>query len=162
MPNRTLFPLVASVLVVFPVFASSANAQKRDVPYWATIKTDQLNMRVGPSREFKIQWVYQRKGLPIKIIRVVEAWRLIEDSDGAQGWVSANLLSADRGALVTGEGMAAMRDTPSLTGSLKWNLEPGVVGKLGDCEAEWCVFEVAGHIGYVMQDRLWGAEDLGT
>ena len=38
------------------------------------------------------------------------------------------------------------------------NLEPGVTGKLGDCDAGWCRFEIEGYgRGYVRQDALWGA-----
>jgi SH3-like domain-containing protein len=40
---------------------------------------------------------------------------------------------------------------------LRWNLEPGVVGKLGDCEAGWCELSVGPRKGWVEQKRLWGA-----
>jgi SH3-like domain-containing protein len=47
------------------------------------------------------------------------------------------------------------------TSRLLWRLEPGVTGKLGDCEAGWCKFELeGGRSGYVEQARLWGAEEL--
>lgn len=151
---RILFP--ALVLSLFAVCAPT-HAQEREVPYWATIRTTELNMRVGPSARYQIDWVYKRKGLPVKVVRVMEGWRLIRDPDGAQGWVVARLLDPDRGAIVVGEGLVPMRDAPAAGGNLKWNLEPGVVGKLGDCEAGWCAFEVAGHRGWVEQGRLWGA-----
>ena len=141
--------------------AAPVHAQKREVPYWATIKAsaEELNLRVGPSREYKIAWVYKRPGMPLRIIRVVEGWRLVRDVDGTQGWVSGNLLSASRGALIVGDGVAAMRDKPSQTGRLKWNAEAGVVGGLGNCVDGWCELDVAGHVGWVRQDRLWGAGD---
>ncbi len=151
---RSLYILIVS-LVAF-LLADPAAAQKREVPYWATIKTDRLNMRVGPSRRYAIAWVYRREGLPLKVIRVVEAWRLVEDMDGTRGWVSANLLSPDLGAVVTGDAPAPMRSEPNSASRLKWKLEVGVVGRLGECAAGWCEFEVEGHSGWVPQDRLWG------
>lgn len=146
---------VATLFCQFP-----ASAQQREVPYWATIKTERLNMRVGPSRQYRIAWVYKRIGLPVKIIRVVEAWRLVEDMDGTRGWVSANLLSPELGGMVSGKQVAKMRAGPDAASALKWNLAPGVIGNLGECERGWCELEVRGHRGWVRRDRLWGAASL--
>ncbi|MFV0643106.1 MAG: SH3 domain-containing protein [Sphingomonadaceae bacterium] len=133
-------------------------AQEREVPYWAAMRAGEVNMRVGPSEDYKISWVFKRKGLPVKVVRVKEGWRLIRDPDGEQGWVVARLLKPERGALVVGEGLAAMREAPSDSARLKWNLEPGVVGNLGECADGWCVLEIDGRRkGYVRQDRLWGS-----
>lgn len=133
-----------------------AAAQNRDVPYWAAMRAGEVNMRVGPSPDYRIDWVYKRKGLPVKVIRVMEGWRLIQDMDGAQGWVVARLLTPDRGAIVVGEGLAAMHSAPSSTADLKWNLEPGVVGVLGNCTDGWCRMNIQGRDGWVQAERLWG------
>ncbi|WP_336986375.1 SH3 domain-containing protein [Altererythrobacter aquiaggeris] len=136
--------------------AVPASAQEREVPYWAAMRASEVNMRVGPSADYKIDWVYKRQGLPVKVVRQMEGWRLIQDPDGAQGWVVARLLTPERGAIVIGDGLAEMRAGASKTAALKWKLEPGVVGRLGDCEADWCEFDVDGHMGWVEADRIWG------
>lgn len=143
-------------IVALTALATPVLAQDREVPYWATVRAEVLNMRVGPSEDYKVEWVYRRKGLPVKVVRVMEGWRLIEDPDGDQGWVVARLLSPDRGAIVTGEGEASMRAGPSASADMKWRLEPGVVGVLGDCGDGWCEFAVGSRKGWVSQDRLWG------
>ncbi|MFN6936470.1 MAG: SH3 domain-containing protein [Tsuneonella sp.] len=137
--------------------AVPAIAQDREVPYWATIKAEKLNMRAGPGRDFPIRWVYKREGLPVKVVRVHEGWRLVKDPAGDEGWVTANLLSKERGALVVGEGLAPIRAAASAGAKVKWNAEPGVIGKLGDCDAGWCEFDAGGRSGHVRADRLWGA-----
>lgn len=137
--------------------AGPASAQDRDVPYWATIRASVLNLRVGPSADYKIDWVYRRPGLPVKVLRLMEGWRLVEDPDGAKGWVVARLLSPDRGAIVIGEGLADLRAGASDDADLKWRVEPGVVGVLGDCDEGWCEFAVGERRGYIPEDRLWGA-----
>ena len=137
--------------------ATPAGAQNSDLPYWATVDVTEANMRVGPSQEYRIDWVYKRKGLPVKVLRVREGWRLVEDPAGDKGWIAARLLSRTRGAIVTGEGLAEMRDAAEVGSALKWKLEPGVVGKLGDCEANWCEFSVGKRSGFVEANRLWGA-----
>ena len=149
---RLLSVFLASFLLAVPV-----QAQDRETPYWATIRASVLNMRVGPSADYKIDWVYRRPGLPVKVVRVMEGWRLIEDPDGTRGWVVARLLSPDRGAIVIGEGVTELRFDPASDAAIKWRVEPGVVGALGDCEDGWCELAVGNRHGWIRQTRLWGA-----
>lgn len=149
---RFALPAVAALLAAAPLAA-----QDRAVPYWASIRAERLNMRAGPGRDFPIRWVYKRAGLPLKVIRVHEGWRLVRDPDGAEGWVTRNLLRPERSALVIGKGLAAIRAGPADSARLRWKAEPGVVGALGDCEAGWCEIDVGGRAGYIRADRLWGA-----
>lgn len=152
MPHRLLTVLALA-------FATPAAAQDREVPYWASLRADEVNMRVGPSESYPIDWVYQRAGLPVKVVRLMQGWRLVVDPDGTQGWIVARLLSPERTALVVGEGLAAMRAEPSAAAPLRWNAEPGVVGKLGDCESGWCEFDVNGRAGWIEAERIWGDGD---
>lgn len=148
----TIFLLLAGIAA----FSAPAAAQDRETPYWASLRATEVNMRVGPSEDYAIEWVYRRPHLPVKVLRIKEGWRLVRDPDGAQGWIVARLLSPERTALVIGEGLTPMRETASESGRLLWNVEPGVVGMLGECEAGWCEFDVSGRKGYVRQTRLWG------
>lgn len=155
---RSAVPLVLLPLLL--LFAVPAEAQQRETPYWATIRAEELNMRVGPSAEFRIAWVYRRPGLPLKVLRLREGWRLVEDPDGTRGWVVARLLEDERGVVVTGNGYAEMRAEPSAASDLRWRLEPGVIARLETCEAGWCRIRVGDEYrGWVAADRLWGDEE---
>lgn len=151
--------LVSLALCALLLVGTPLHAQQREVPYWASLRSDEVNMRVGPSEDFPIAWVYKRKGLPIKVVRVVDGWRLVRDPDGEQGWIIARLLSPQRAALVTGEGLAEMRAEPDAAAALRWKVEPGVTGVLDECENGWCRFDVAGRAGWIRSERLWGAGD---
>ena len=148
-------PILAMLALCFSLPAA---AQDREVPYWATLRSDEVNMRVGPSEDYRIDWVYHRKGLPMKVVRLVEGWRLVEDPEGAKGWVVARLLSPDRGAMVTGKGLVELRADPESSARVLWRAEPGVVGKLGKCDGGWCRLDVGGRQGWVRAERLWGAD----
>ena len=139
--------------------AHPAQAQDREVPYWASLRAGEVNMRVGPSESYPVAWVYHRAGLPVKVVRLYQGWRLVRDQDGAEGWIVARLLNPLRSAVVTGKGLAPMRIDGDPAAALRWNLEPGVVGKLRDCDSGWCEIDVQGHKGWVEQKRLWGAAD---
>jgi SH3-like domain-containing protein len=148
------FSLLILLLVATPVAA-----QERAVPYWASLRAGEVNLRVGPSENFPIDWVYRRQGLPVKVLRVMQGWRLVEDPDGTRGWIVARLLTPDRGAIVIGEGLAEMREAADSGARVLWRAEPGVVGTLGDCADDWCEFAVGARKGWVRAGRLWGAGD---
>ena len=144
---------LAGALLAASPLAADAGA----VPYWAALRASKVNMRVGPSEDYRVAWVYRRQNLPVKVVRLKEGWRLVEDPGGARGWMLAQFLTRERGAIVVGEGPAEMREAGNAGARPMWRLEPGVVGKLGDCAAGWCSFDVDGRAGYVAHERLWGA-----
>ena len=138
--------------------ATTARAEdEAGVPYWASIRAEVVNMRVGPGEDYRINWVYHRKHLPLKVLRMKEGWRLVRDPDGTVGWIMARFLTRDRGGHVQGKGPADMRDKADDSSDLRWRVQPGVTGRLGDCSDGWCRFDVDGRVGYVRQERLWGA-----
>ncbi len=147
------------LIVILLGISAPASAQDREVPYWASISAEEAYMRVGPADRFPIEWVYSRPGLPLKVIRYHQGWRYVEEPDGTQGWMYRGLLSDERTAIVVGEGLAPMRESASQEAVLRWNLEPGVIGVLGECDNGWCELDVEGHRGWVAQERLWGAGD---
>ena len=146
--NKYIIAALAGALL------SSVAQAADDVPYWATLTADKVNSRVGPARDYAIRWVYKRDGLPVKVIRLHEGWRLVEDQDGDRGWILSRFLSRARGAVVIAKG-AEIRERAG-GGRLKWRAEPGVVGRLGDCEAGWCKIDVAGHKGWIAGSAVWG------
>ncbi|WP_235425404.1 SH3 domain-containing protein [Croceibacterium mercuriale] len=149
--------LSGSLLLMICAIPAPAGAQEREVPYWASLREDEVYMRVGPSVDFPIEWIYRRSGLPVKVVRLNEGWRLVEDPEGTRGWVAARLLDPERAAMVRGQGTTAMRANPDPAAALRWRVEAGVVGQLGRCESRWCRFTVGQRSGWVAQDRLWGA-----
>ena len=70
------------------------------LPRYASLKTDRVNLREGPSKDHATKWVFQRAGLPVEITAEFETWRKVRDSEGAEGWVLHSLLSGRRTALV--------------------------------------------------------------
>lgn len=142
--------------------AGPAAAEDTSVPYWASLRPREANLRVGPGEDYRIAWRYHREHLPMKVLRVMEGWRLVQDPDGTRGWMLARFLKRERGAIVVAPKgatvwLADMREKGDPAARLLWRLEPGVTGRLGDCANGWCEFDVAGRTGFVRQDALWGA-----
>jgi len=148
--------ILLSLGIVAGTSTVPATAQAPETPYWAAIDVDELNMRVGPSVEYRIAWVYHRRGWPVKVLRTRQGWRYVEDADGTRGWFLGRMLTDTRYAVVTGDDPADIRAEPAGAAALKWQAEPGVVVRLGECEAGWCAVEIDGRNGFMKADRLWG------
>jgi len=148
------------LLLAFTIVCEPARAQDRELPYWASLRYDEVRMRVGPSGEYPIAWVYKRKGLPVKVVRVREGWRLVEDPEGTQGWIASSQLDPERGVLVIGSGLAEIRAEAAPTATISWRAQPGVVARLKRCRDSWCEVDIAERKGWIARARLWGAEDL--
>ncbi len=130
---------------------------QRKPPYFVSIKAEKARMRTGPGRNYPASWLYQRKDLPLKVIDIYGEWRKVEDPDGTQGWMLANLLDDTRTAMVIGT-VLEMRAAPRFNARVSWRAAPGVVGRISKCTSGWCWFDVRGRGGYVEQSHVWGTE----
>lgn len=137
-----------------------AQAKSAVDPYWMSLRDDKAYMRTGPRDSYPIKWVYQRKYMPLKVVAKEADWRKVEDVDGDQGWMHLKLLSQTRTAVVTAGGPEPLRDSASANARVNWRVQKGVVGKISDCSANWCLFDVSGRLGYIEREAIWGDEDL--
>lgn len=139
--------------------AAPADAQSgKAVPYWASIAQNEARMRVGPSLDYPSNWIYRRRDLPVKVIKVLGLWRQIEDPAGTTGWMHVRLLSDTATAIVRAE-EAQLRETPTDGARVLYRAQKGVVGRLSDCARGWCAMDVRGQRGFVRQDQIWGGGD---
>lgn len=153
---RHITILIAGAALLVPDVAAHAADAKKTPPYYASIVAGRARMRTGPARTYPASWLYQRADLPVKVVAVFKEWRKVEDPDGVQGWMQANLLSETRTAIVHAAQPIEMRDRASPGARLQWRAAPGVVGRLSQCGNGWCRLDVKGQAGYVEVAGLWG------
>ncbi len=127
------------------------------IPRFAALRADEVNMRAGPGTRYPVQWVYQRRDLPVEIMREFEVWRLVRDPDGVQGWVHAAVLTGRRSFIVRGEEQP-LRRAPEANAQTVARLKGGVVGRVRTCEpgTDWCQVQVGDHRGYLPREAFWG------
>ena len=146
------------------------------LPRFASLKSSNINLRVGPGTDYPILWNYVRSGLPVEIVLEFDTWRKIRDADGVEGWVYQSMLSGKRTATVapwaarTPDGIAAIIEAsasePDKTVALYGRpdagsrqvalIEPGVNVRLVSCEAKWCAVDAGSYSGWMQKDALWG------
>jgi SH3-like domain-containing protein len=127
------------------------------LPRYVSLKTGQGNARRGPGLTHRIDWVFTRAGMPLKITAEYEHWRRVEDQDGAGGWVHYSLLSGVRSVLVTTD-MTEFRASPDAAAEVVYQAELNVVGKLLACTADWARVVVSGETGWAKKTALWGVD----
>jgi SH3-like domain-containing protein len=127
------------------------------LPRFVSLKGSEGNARRGPGLTHRIDWVFTRAGMPLRITAEYENWRRVEDAEGAGGWVHYSLLSGVRSVLVTLD-MAELRDTPEATSPVVAQAELGVVGRLLECNPDWCRVSLDGTRGWVLKTALWGVK----
>jgi SH3-like domain-containing protein len=149
-----------------PALAQSAakGASGLPLPRFVSLKSKRVNMRIGPSTDYAVSWMYMKTGMPVEIIQEYENWRRIRDADGTEGWVNQALLSGERTAVAApwmrGKGKdiyVNMRREPQTSATVVAKLEPGVMIRIGECNGDWCKATADQANGWVSQGEIWGA-----
>ncbi len=150
---------------VAPVVTAAAPAPPRDpnrgavtnlpLPRFVTLKTNEGNARRGPGLTHRIDWVFTRAGMPLQVTAEFDNWRRVEDREGAGGWIHYSLLSGTRSALVT-QDLAAFRDDADDAARVTFQAEADVVGRVLECNLDWCRMNVDGTRAWVRKTAIWG------
>ncbi len=157
---------IATVMVATPFLIAPARAQLQTtgasglpLPRFVSLKSDKVNVRIGPGQDYDVSWIFVRAGWPVEIVQEFENWRKIRDTDGSEGWVFHSLLSGRRTALVTPwikAGEAPIRADAEIESAVAAYLEPRVVAEVAECQGDWCRVEGKGYSGWIKQEQLWG------
>jgi SH3-like domain-containing protein len=139
--------------------ARNAGPSGLPLPRFVSLKAEKVNVRRGPSSDYPVAWVFQRKGLPVEIVAEFENWRRIRDSDGAEGWILQNMLSGKRTAMMAPwrqDQMIPLYGAASKDSGMVAKIGAGVVGDVEKCTDAWCEVSAGGYDGFVEQSNLWG------
>ena len=139
----------------------ATNAQRKGsglpIPRFASLKSDEVNVRTGPGPRYPVDWVFKRKLMPVEIVAEYENWRKIRDWQGASGWVYQGLLTGKRSFIISTHA-ANLYKTPAAQADVVAKLEPAVMGEIRSCQGDWCRIRVAGPgvNGWIQRTEIWG------
>ncbi|WP_394179559.1 SH3 domain-containing protein [Yoonia maritima] len=128
------------------------------LPRFVSLKASEANVRRGPSLSHRIDWVFQRRNMPLQVIAEYGHWRRVIDRDGQGGWIHYTMLSGVRTVLVEGDD-TPIRSRPSEDATENAVLEHGVIARLGDCTPSWCELSAGGYGGWAPKSVLWGVSE---
>ena len=144
-------------LFCYNVFAKSVGETTNlDLPRFVSTKSNDINLRIGPSKNYPIILNYTKKNLPLEIIDEHEKWRQIKDFQNNIGWIQGNLLKGNRYAIISSKS------------SKKFNLynypegkEIGLIKKkniveIKRCLKNWCLIKYNSHKCWILKKEIWG------
>lgn len=146
---------------VFGAIAFGAAAEERGavtnlpIPRYVSLKAPEGNIRRGPSRSHRIDWVFKRRNMPLIVTAEHGHWRRVQDRDGVGGWIHYALISGTRTAIVDHD-MLTVHAKPDETSQIRAAVEQGVIVRLDECDATWCRINTNPHRGWVLKEALWG------
>jgi len=152
---------IAIALALCAALPFGAAAQDRGpvtnlpLPRFVSLKSNEANVRRGPSRTHRIDWIFKRRDTPLEITAEHGHWRRVRDRDGAGGWMHYSLLSGVRTVTVERD-MLQMRAMPDANALVTAQLELGVIARIEECTPTWCEVQVGGYEGWVPKAALWG------
>lgn len=129
------------------------------IPRFVSLKSDRVNVRIGPSRDYKIGWTFVHAGLPVEIVQEYDNWRKVRDWEGKEGWVFHTLLSGRRTALLTpweDDAKTPLRAKADSDAGILAELETRVLVTISECSEGWCAASIDEYEGYIDQTRLFG------
>ena len=141
------------LLLVIPI-----NLYSRDytfTPKYASIKKEKAYSRHNASFDAPLEGIYQKKNLPILIIRERDNWREIRDIDGYISWMHVSMISNKRTFINREDQNLLKYKNNNIVNAI---VKKGVVGKIINCDEIFCKVKIKNYKGWVEKKYLWGVK----
>ena len=143
--------LVLFFLISFFITKSFANESIN----FLSLKKNEVNLRQGPSFEYPIKLIYNKKYLPVIILDKSGPWRKIKDFENNTGWVHVVLLSKKKAAINI-KNNSILFKKPTIYSKPIAKLESGRLVLIKKCKEKWCKITTGSFKGWLFESSLWG------
>ena len=143
--------LVIFFLIIFFIQKSLASESIN----FLSLKNNEVNVRVGPSKEYPIKFIYKKKYLPLEVLDKSETWRKIKDFENNSGWIHISQLSKKKSAININNN-SLLYKKPTIFSKPIAKLEIGRLVLIKKCKEEWCKISSGGFSGWIFKGSLWG------
>ncbi len=133
------------------------------VPRFESLRYASVNGRAGPSTEHPVLWHYERKGLPLMIVKESGEWRKVRDPEGEEVWMHARMLGRPETLYVVSA--ADVHRSDDLSSAVIARLGPGALIEAERCTEVACEVRVGKQKGWAPRLHFWGvnrASDAGA
>ncbi len=142
-------PLIYIVLLFLFLTASAESEEK-----FLSLKKDKVNVRYGPSFDFPIKYIYEKKNLPIKQIDKKDNFRRIIDHKMNSGWIHVSQLKKVNSVIAIKNKILFKK--PSIFSEPIAKIMKGRLLIIKKCKENWCKVYSGKHQGWVNNKNLWG------
>ena len=120
-----------------------------------SLKNNEVNVRVGPSKEYPIKFIYKKKYLPLEVLDKSETWRKIKDFENNSGWIHISQLSKKKSAININNN-SLLYKKPTIYSKPIVKLEIGRLVLIKKCKEKWCKITSGNFNGWIYKNSLWG------
>ena len=141
---------------------SNANIGKEtglEIPRYISLKSDDANIRVGPSKNYPIKIKYIKKNYPLKVLEEYEEWRKVEDFNKNIGWIHKSLISGIRTGIVLSNDNKNIKLFNTLDGNVIGEIGNGNIVFLEKCKIDWCLVSLGNFKGWMDKKYIWGVKE---
>ena len=152
--------LLISIIIFSQV--SNANTGKEtglEIPRYVSLKSDDANIRVGPSKNYPIEIKYIKKNYPLKVLDEYEEWRKVEDFNRNIGWIHKSLISGIRTGIVLSNDNKNISILNTLDGNVIGEIGNGNIVFLEKCKIDWCLVSLDDYEGWMNKNYIWGVKE---
>ena len=129
------------------------------VPRYVSLKFDEVNARAGPGDDYKLQWVYRTRGLPLQVVAETRDWRKVCDPEGGLAWVHRRTVDAARTVMRIKPEPLGLSRSPRTDSIPIAVLSGRSLAPLQVCRAGWCEIQLGDRKGWVREAEVWGSSD---
>ena len=152
----TIF-LFLSSLFAFALKATNIGSETGyKIPRFVSLKSNDVNLRIGSSTNYPIILKYITNNLPVKIIEEYESWRKIIDIRNNQGWIHKSLLKGNRYGIINQSSDSNLQLLNKPRGRVIGGIGINNIVKINRCLIDWCLIEYKENKGWIKKDNLWG------
>ena len=155
------FKIVFISMIIF-CQVSNANVGKEtglEIPRYVSLKSDDANIRVGPSKNYPIEIKYVKRNYPLKVLEEYEEWRKVEDFNNNIGWIHKSLISGIRTGIVLSNDNKNIKLFNTLGGSVIGEIGMGNIVFLEKCKIDLCLVSSENFKGWMDKKYIWGVKE---
>ena len=128
-----------------------------EIPRYVSLKSNDANLRIGPSINYPISIKYITKNFPLKVKEEYKDWRKVSDFKNNEGWIHKSLIKSDRYAIIISKNNSHIFNT--VNGKKIGEISNGSLIYLSKCKINWCLISKDNNKGWVEKKNMWGIKD---
>jgi len=155
---QTIILFIAIITFTQNIYADIGKETGLEIPRYVSLKSNDANIRVGPSKNYPIKIKYIKINYPLKVTEEYEEWRKVEDFQMNIGWVHKSLISGSRTGIVLSNDNKTIEILNTLDGNVIGEIGRGNIIYLEKCKIDWCLVSLGNFKGWMDKKYIWGVK----
>jgi len=155
-----IITIICFLLTSLNLYAETGKVTGLEIPRFVSLKSNDVNLRVGPSTNYPIQLKYISQNLPVEIIDEFDVWRKARDHNGMIGWLHKSLIKGERFILTGYKNEKEINLYNRPNGKIIGIIKKNNILDLEICLINWCKVSQNKIKGWLLKKNVWGVYDF--